>query len=151
MRCIAGSAGDVVLSNYDLVAYMLKGSIGPSTYFAASLVSKAWHTACRSDETLLRLVALYQGGLTRTVFRRLFLLSQNEVSALPHIIRRRPVTGDYFVYGEEAVRRVLDGDGFDQWKGRLSKAPIMRWQPPRLSWAMEERLHRKTVLSGGSR
>ena len=31
------------------------------------------HAACRADETLLRLVALvYQGGLTRTIFRRLF-------------------------------------------------------------------------------
>ena len=84
MRRCTCVAGEAVLSNPDLVAHILMGTIGPSTYFAASLVSKAWHAACRADETLLRLVALYQGGLTRTLFRRLFVLSHDEVKALPH-------------------------------------------------------------------
>ena len=43
------AAYEAVLSNPDLVAHILSGTIGPSTYVAASLVSKAWRDACRAE------------------------------------------------------------------------------------------------------
>ena len=142
-------AGDAVLSNSDIVAHILRGTIGPSTYFAASLVCKAWHAACRADETLLRLVALYQGGLTRTLFRRLFVLTHDEVKALPHAVRRRPVLGPYYLYGEAAVERVLADDGFARWRKRLAKPQRARWRAPAHRWELEDRLHRRVVRLGG--
>ena len=144
--CVAGEA---VLSNPDLVAHVLMGTIGPSTYFAASLVSKAWHAACRADETLLRLVALYQGGLTRTLFRRLFVLTHDEVKALPHAVRRRPLVGPYYIYGEAAVQRVLADDGFTRWRKRLAQPPRPRWRAPTQSWELEDRMHRRALRLGG--
>ena len=132
---------EAVLSNPDLVAHVLSGTVGPSTYFAASLVSKAWHAACRADETLLRLVALYQGGLTRTVFVRLFALTPNEAEAMPHTIKRRPLGGVYYLYGAEAVERVLADGGFDQWRQRLANRPAPRWRGTLTHWRDEERLH----------
>ena len=138
-------AGARVLSNPDLVAHILSGTIGPSTYFAASLVCRAWHAACRSDETLLRLVALYQGGLTRTLFRSLFALTQQEVESLPHIVRRRPVSGTYYLYGEDAVEQVLAGGGFARWLERIAARPRQRWRSQTMGWELEDRLHRRAV------
>ena len=137
----AQAAASEVLSNPDLVAHVLSGTVGPSTYFAASLVSKAWHAACRADETLLRLVALYQGGLTRTVFVRLFALTQREAEAMPYTVKRRPLGGVYYLYGAEAVDRVLADGGFDQWRQRLANRPAPRWRGTLTHWRDEERLH----------
>ena len=137
-------AAEAVLSNADLVAHILSGTVGPSTYFAASLVSKAWHAACRADETLLRLVALYQGGLTRTVFTRLFALTQTEAEGLPHAVKRRPMGGVYYLYGADAVERVLADGGFAQWRARLVNRPAPRWRVAHADWQFEERLHERS-------
>ena len=146
-RRSTGSAGDAVLSNLDLVAHILRGTIGPSTYYAASLVCKAWYVACRADETLLRLVALYQGGLTRTIFQRLFALSHEQVRALPHAVRRRPLAGPYYLYSEAAVERVLARGGHARWRERLAR-PRVRWRAPTRGWELEEWLHRRVVRLG---
>lgn len=132
-------AGEV-LSNRDLVVHMLRGTIGPSTYFRASSVCKVWLAACRSDETLLRLVALYQGGLTRTVFTQLFALTQKEALEIPHEVRRA-VGGVCYIYGADAVERVLTDDGFVQWHKRLSNRPAPRWYATPYHWQLEDRLH----------
>ena len=139
------SVMEAVLSNPDLVAHILSGTIGPSTYFSASLVGKAWLVACRSNETLLRLVALYQGGLTRTMFTRLFALTQKEVLAMPHTVRRRPLGGVYYIYGAEAVECVVSDDGFAQWHVRISNRPAPRWGIATSHWQVEDRLHNRAT------
>lgn len=53
-----------VLSNPDLVASILRGNVGPSTFAAAGSINRAWLQACRFDESVLHSVALYQAGLT---------------------------------------------------------------------------------------
>ena len=142
-------ATDAVLSNPDLIAYILKGRIGPSTYFTACLVNKAWYTACRTDETLLRLVALYQGGLTRTIFRRLFALTQCEIKTLPHEVHRRPYVGPYYLYREAAVDCVLADGGLARWRERLAKQPRARWQAPTHHHSFEERMHQRAMRLKG--
>ena len=139
------AAGNAVLSNPDLVFCILSGGIGPSTYFAATLVCKSWRDACRADETILRLVALYQGGLTRGMFTRLFALTQKEVLAMPHTVRRRPRGGVYYIYGAEAVECVLSDDGFAQWHVRLSNRPAPRWGIATSHWQVEDRLHNRAT------
>ena len=60
-RYRASEAVDLVLSHVDLVAHILTGTLGPSTFNAATLVCKAWHSVCRNDERVLRSAALYTG------------------------------------------------------------------------------------------
>ena len=142
------AAGDAVLSNPDLVATILSGTIGPSTYFAATLVNKAWRDACRANETLLRLVALYQGGLTRTMFTRLFALTPREATEVPHTTHRRAAGGTYYLYGSEAVDCVLGPGGVAKWRERLEtqrleRRPVEARYAVSGSWEMEDRRHLK--------
>ena len=46
------------LSNPDILAYILRGNVGPSTFAAVSEVCHAWRAVCRSDEWEERVVAV---------------------------------------------------------------------------------------------
>lgn len=138
------AAGIAVLSNPDLVFCILRGTIGPSTYFAATLVCRAWRDACRTNETLLRLVALYQGGLTRSMFTRLFALTAREAREMPHTTRRRAQGGTYYLYEAAAVDCVLATDGFARWRQRLERRPVAT-RSVHTSWELEDQLHRRAV------
>ena len=138
------AAGNAVLSNPDLVFCILSGGIGPSTYFAATLVCKSWRDACRADETLLRLVALYQGGLTRGMFTRLFALTAREARDMPHTTRTRAEGGTYYLYGAAAVDLVLAPGGFVKWRQRLESRPATT-RVVSGSWELEDGLHRRAV------
>ena len=138
------AAGAAVLSNPDLVFCILSSGIGPSTYFAATLVCKSWRDACRADETLLRLVALYQGGLTRGMFTRLFALTTREAREVPHTTRKRAQGGTYYLYGADAVDCVLAPGGFVKWRQRLGSRPVTK-RVASGSWELEDGLHRRAV------
>ena len=75
------------------------------------------------------------------MFVRLFALTPREAEAMPHTVKRRPLGGVYYLYGEEAVERVLADGGFDQWRRRLASRPAPRWRPKPVHWRGEERLH----------
>ena len=138
------AAGNAVLSNPDLVCCILSGGIGPSTYFAATLVCKSWRDACRSDETLLRLVALYQGGLTRGMFTRLFALTTREARDIPHTTHKRFQGGTYYLYSKDAVDCILAPGGFVKWRERLDSRPVTT-RVVRSSHELEDGLHRRAV------
>jgi hypothetical protein len=108
-----------VLSNRDLLALILGGRIGPSTFAIVSLVCKTWLSVCRSDERVLRGVAQYQGGLTKTLFTKLFCVSPLQADGLPRTSHRRFGGGFYYLYDEEAVSAVLQKDGMEGWRLRL--------------------------------
>ena len=145
------TAGDEVLSNPDLVAQILTGTIGPDTYFSACLVSKAWLNACRSSATLLRLVALYQGGITRTIFMRLFALSHEEAKALPHTTRHRHHIGPYYLYEKAAIDQVMEGNGLSRWRHRLERPKKSKWCAPTRSWKAEFHSHCREMMHRGGK
>jgi len=111
------AVSSVVLSP-DLVTLILTDNIGPITFAAASLVCKVWLSVCRSDAAVLRGVALYQGGLTKHVFTKLFAVTYREAEALPHTTHKRHGGGTYFLYREAAVNAVL-ARGVGEWRRRL--------------------------------
>ena len=114
------SAMHEVLSDCDLVSCILRGNVGPSAYVAASGVCKAWHWVCRSDDALLRLVALYQGGVTKTAFCGLFALHPMAAQQLPHTTRARRDGAPYFLFGAAAVDAAL-ADGMHAYRERVCK------------------------------
>ena len=138
------------LSNPDIVACILRGNVGLSTFSAASEVSRAWFTACRSDATVLRAVALRQGGLTSPELTHLFAISRKESAALPCTKACARNGGVYYVHGEPAVDALLEGpDGLQAWRLRLRAraespwSPLILWPPPKPStrrarWQFEE-------------
>ena len=136
---------DVVLSNSDLVTLILRGRMSPTTYYAASLVCKTWYDVCRNDECLLRLVALYQGSLTRSSFARLFALPYRQLLQIPHSVHMRGKGGIYYLYDKSAVDTVMAPPfGFKAWRDRLADPQTRRRRPPQPSstnWKLEERLH----------
>ena len=71
------------LSNPDILAYVLRGHVGPSTFAAVSEVCHAWRAVCRSDATVVRAVALYQGGLTMAMEYHTCTLHSDPGSFLP--------------------------------------------------------------------
>lgn len=115
-------ARDTVCSEPDLVALILRGNVGMSTFESASLVCKAWLGVCRGDEGLLRGVALYTEGLTKGAFLKLFAVSSSEAAALPHTSHKRYGGGSYFLYRQPAVDAVLARDGaMAAWRERLRR------------------------------
>ena len=110
-----------VLSDADLISHILRGYVGPSTFVAASRVCKTWHHVCRSDEVLLRRVALYQGGVTKSIFCGLFAVSPTEATALPHSTRHRARGGAFFVYREEAIAKTLADGGVPALRARIAQ------------------------------
>jgi hypothetical protein len=76
----------------ELVAYMLTGRVGPSTYALAQRVCKAWRTAC-DDVRVLEAAINYCGEFTRTQFRGVLHLTYEEACTWCHITRRNTVSG----------------------------------------------------------
>lgn len=142
-----------VLSNTDLVACILQFNVGLSTFASASAVSRAWLQACRSDEGVLRSVALYQGGLTKAALMRLFALPSHDADALPRTSHARHGGGRFFLYREPAVDALLGAAGMEAWRCRLRArtqsqgSPSLmrplrpRYSPRRAPWQEEDRLH----------
>ena len=110
---------DAVVSDDDLVALILSHGIGPASFVAVSLVCKSWLRVCRSDERVLRGVALYQGGLTKGAFMKLFAISSKEADALPRSTHKRHGGGIYFLYRSDAVDAVLAAGGIKEWRKRV--------------------------------
>ena len=141
---------DAVVSDPDLVAIILAGNVGPSTFVAAGLVCRAWLSACRTDERVLRSVALYQGGLTKGAFMKLFAVSPREADLLPRSSHKRLGGGTYYLYRSDAVDAVLAGGGIKDWRMRLKLRGVRPctavWQAQpdcfHRNSRLEERLHR---------
>ena len=147
-----------VLSNPDLVASILRGNVGPTTFAAAGAVSRAWLQACRFDEGVLHSVALYQAGLTKAALMRLFALSSHDADALPRTSHARHGGGHFFLYREPAVDALLGAAGMEAWRYRLharaqlqGSTNIMRSRsrprcaPRRAPWQEEDWLHARSV------
>ena len=113
---------DTVCSDPDLVALILRGNVGMSTFESVSLVCKTWLGTCRRDEALLREVALYTGGMTKGLFLKLFAVTSTEAAALPHTVHKRYGGGSYFLYGQAAVNALLADEGaMAAWRERLRR------------------------------
>ena len=144
---------DEVVSDDDLVALILSHGMGPTTFTAASLVCKTWLRVCRSDERVLRGVALYQGGLTKGAFMKLFAVTSKEADAMPRSSHRRYGGGSYFLYRADAVDSVLAAGGIKEWRKRLklrAEHPcLVGWQQQpdcfRRGFLREERLHTQAL------
>ena len=143
-----------VLSDLDLIAHILAGSIGPSAFVAATLVSKGWLSVCRTDERVLRGAALYQGGLTKGTLIKLFAISSCVADALPRTSHARYGGGTYFLYREDAINAILANGGMKEWQKRLrsrgAETPcITHWSKghdsTRRVFRQEERLHARAV------
>lgn len=153
------AAANAVLCNSDLVACILRGNVGPSTFAAASEVSRVWLAACRQDSTVLRAVALYQGGLTKSKLIHLFAIAGRKIEDLPHTTHARRGGGTYSLYCGPAVDKLLSNDGAAAWRLRLqarAQSPwslSVLWPPPpcpprRAHWQEEARLHAQSRQKG---
>ena len=110
-RARLAAAADAVFGNADIVFCILHGNVGPSTYVACSALNKTASLLCRSSEELLQGVALYCGGLTKTLFCGLLAVGWQDASVLPHSKHARWKGGMYCVYGTDAVETVLHEHG----------------------------------------
>ena len=126
-RYRASEAVDLVLSDVDLIAYILTGTLGPSTFNAATLVCKAWHSVCRNDERVLRSASVYTGGLTKSALIRLFAISSKQADALPRTQHVRFGGGTYFLYREGAVDAILADGGMGRLRERFSARAANPW------------------------
>lgn len=125
---------DAVVSDDDLVALILSHGIGPASFTAASLVCKSWLRVCRSDERVLRGVALYQGGLTKGAFMKLFAITSKEADGLPRSSHKRLGGGSYFLYRSNAVDAILAAGGIKEWRKRL----LFRGENPCIVGSMQQ-------------
>ena len=147
------AAMDAVVCDDDVVALILSQGVGPASFAAASLVCRAWLRLCRFDERVLRGAALYQGGLTKGAFMKLFAITSKEADASPHSTHKRYGGGVYFLYSNSAVEAVLAAGGMREWRRRMrfrgQHSCIVGFfsQPDsfrRLAWR-EEQLHARAV------
>ena len=139
------------LSDPDILACILRGNVGPSTFAAVSEVCHAWRAVCRSDTTVVRAVALYQGGLTMAKLMHLFAITKNQARGLLHTAHARHGGGTCYLYSAPAVDALLSPSGMEAWRLRLharaesSGLPFKLWPPPpcpprRAPWQEEARL-----------
>jgi len=110
-----------VVSNADLIEHILMGNVGPSAFVAASGVCKMWNGVCRSSESLLRQVALYQDGLTKKYFCGLFAITPGDARHIIHTTHlRSSLSGGMFcIYGVAACDQALALNGMDGLRARL--------------------------------
>ena len=78
-----------VLCNSDLLAFILSGNVGLSTYVAVRQMNKASYAACADNTALVRVVALHNGGLNKNQFVGLFSLNYQGGGRYPHTIKAR--------------------------------------------------------------
>jgi hypothetical protein len=152
------AAYSAVLTNTDLVGSILRGGIGPSTWGVVGQVCRAWREVCNSDEVALRMVALYQGGLTKGVFCGLFAFSPTEAASFAHTTHRSSRGHVYYLYRAAAVDAALALGGMAglverrKRKRVAPRSPIGRVtrvvvaSPPRkrlqlAPWETEDRFH----------
>lgn len=151
-----------VVNNVDLLSIIMCGNTGPSGLNAASLVCKTWLSVCRTDERVLRSVALYQGGVTKSVFMQLFAVTSKQADDLPRTKHSRFGSGAqyYYLYREVAVDAVLAAGGMPALRERLRlrgdsaqptayRSPSMRIEIIHLTAAQEGRLHAKAISAYG--
>jgi hypothetical protein len=113
-----------VLLNADLVACILTGNVGVSTFVSARAVCRAWRVACSEDEALLRAVVAYTGSLLKRDFMGLLRLSSSEADAYPRERRVRARGGRYYLYRATAFDMALcDLGGMAGWCVRKSPSP----------------------------
>ena len=155
----AAALAEAVFGNADVMFCVLNGNVGTSTYVACAAVNKACLHLCRFSEELLRSVALYCAGLTKTVFCGLFAVTWTDAAKLPHSVCARRTGGVYCVYGADAVQAVLCRPGGmhvlrERQRLRLvavgmtSCVQVACEQRRSLrSWELEERLHRLSYES----
>jgi hypothetical protein len=105
------AAYSAVLTNGGLVGSILRAGIGPSTWGVAGQVCRAWREVCNSDEAALRMVAHYQGGLTKGMFCGLFALSPAEAATFAHTTHRSSKGHVYYLYRTPAIDSVLSMGG----------------------------------------
>ena len=158
-RARTAAAADAVFGNADIVFCILNGNVGPSTYTACAALNNTASHLCRSSKQLLRSVALYCGGLTKTVFCDLFAMRCDEAAVLPHCTHVRWKGGVYCMYGADAVEAVLCQDsGLRALRERRRLRTLALcmtrdacgYQGGRTlpSWELEEQLHRHVVCRG---
>jgi hypothetical protein len=117
----------------DILECILRGNVGPSVLADCTAVSRRWRRACREDASVVRAVALYQGGLTKEKLVHFFHITKEEASQLAHTVHDRGRGGRYLLYGSLAVDALLSGDGLAAWHRRMqtrAKSPI-QYPPPR--------------------
>ena len=119
------AAADAVFGNADIVFCILNGNVGPSTYTACAALNKTASHLCRSSEQLLRSVALYCGGLTKTVFCDLFAMRGDEAAVLPHCTHVRWKGGVYCMYGADAVDPRSHARGRGPTGGIAARFPVL--------------------------
>ena len=151
---MCGSTCESVLSNTDLVARILSGHVGVSTFVAARAVCKAWHAACSEDTTLVAAVACYAGSLTKRDFMGLLRLSSTEADAYPRERHQRFRGGHYYLYNIDAFEKALcDIGGLAGWRVRKSPTSLARdrWVTCRVNhntaptWWCAKQLYRPAV------
>ena len=137
----------------DLIAYILRGNVGPHTFANARQVNRGWAAAC-NDTSLLEAVASYVDGLTRTQFRGLLRLTSPQARSYPHKTRRTITahgSHEFFLYAPATVHRALrDLGGLDG----IHTRPLAAISPPAcIDWhvapgkrvQLEEKLHQRKV------
>ena len=134
----------------ELVAYMLTGRVGPSTYALAQRVCKAWRTAC-DDVRVLEAAINYCGELTRTQFRGVLHLTSEESCLWCHITRRNTVSGGpCYVYSSVTTIKALRAlGGLAGLRARPVSFRINRPVPGDLRHSMircEEDQHRRKIM-----
>ena len=156
-RARVALAVEEVFCNSDLVLTILKDNVGLSTFVACSAVNRMTRALCRSSEALLRSVALYCGGLTKSALCGLLALPWAEASAIPHEVRHRYGGGVFCLYGKDALENVLGERGgmkgvLERTRARADHAACSHAfgvlscaaspRRPLRAWELEERLHR---------
>jgi len=94
----------------ELVAFILHGHVGISTYVAARQVCKTWASAC-FDEQLLIAVAAYTDEVTRTQLRGLLRLTQWQAERLPHAKEFKAHRQELCLYTCRTFTRALRENG----------------------------------------
>ena len=89
----------------EIVAFILQGRVGLSTYIAARQVCKTWASACLDDELLVS-AAEYTGVVTRAQLRGLLHLSQWQATSIPHTVQFN-AHGHLDIYKEVDFTRAL--------------------------------------------
>lgn len=91
-----------VLCDGDLLACILSGNVGLSTYMMVRQVNKATCDICSENKALLRAVALHDGALNKRQFVGLFSLNYQEGGRYPHEIK-----GRRHIFGAAAIDQAL--------------------------------------------
>ena len=112
-----------MLEDADLVAIVLQhADLGPAAFVSVARVGKAWHVACRANESLLLAAARRPEYLTKRTLMGLFALHWHEADKLPRGSRPRRNGGFLHTYTNAAIDRALPiVGGLDGWRLRIAQ------------------------------